>query len=219
MFSFSNIFNLFFDILFLMPEEGFRAKVFPIVLNQYLLKFREEERYARSVTIIFVISGVYGVVYFNLGIYKGQYQALSFIPLFLLYAYTLLYIAQVPSLWPWVHYPQLDQEVDSEQAFESFENQIFKLTGEMDKVIRASNRFIWLSCYLIILSFCWMLSIYQFATDLPTMIISMVLTTSIVPILLYQRYRKLLIQRLKKLAEINGTTLEQVQESFRKAGR
>ena len=92
----------------------FHSKIHSVILNQYLLKFKEEERLFRSITILFIVAGVYGVATLNLRIYELKYGIIAFIPLIFLYFSFIFYIPKIPSLWPWVHYPKL-AELEKEE--------------------------------------------------------------------------------------------------------
>ena len=142
----------------------FHKETFQGVLNQYLLKFGEEERLGLRASLLLVVSGVFGFVYISLDLFFiNDLQFISFIPLLILYIYSIYFIAIPPSLYPWVKkdmFEKLEGENNSEHVYQSLNRQMYDLTGEIDKLLRQTLFYIWRSVYLLSLSVLWTFTIY-----------------------------------------------------------
>lgn len=190
----------------MMPGQ-FHTNTFQGVLNQYLLKFKEEERLSRAANTLLVVSGVFGFAYFTLGIQNlNEIQIVSIFPLLLLYGYSIYYIATPPSLWPWVarqRYEQLRQANNSEQVYRSLINQMYTLTGDIDRILRRSLYYIWIGVYLLSLSALWTFIIYFIKDDSLLLFIILLPLSYILGVIIWL-YWKLRIQEvIDKLARMN----------------
>ena len=190
-----------------MTNGQFHRETFQGILNQYLLKFKEEERLARAANILLIISGVFGFAYFNIGIHNlNEMQFVSILPLLLLYGYSMYYIATTPSLWPWVakrRYDQLKQANNSEQVYKSLINQMYTLTGDIDRILRRSLYYIWVGVYLLSLSVLWTFVIYYINDDSLLLFIILLPLSYILGVVIWL-YWKLRIQEvIDRLVRMN----------------
>jgi hypothetical protein len=190
-----------------MAQGQFYTDSFNGIINQYLLKFQEEGRLYRSANILLIVAGVFGVAYITLGIYKlNDLQILSFVPLIVVYIYSIYFIAIPPSIWPWVHIDilkKLEQENNSEQVYRSLTIQIFKLTGEVDKLLRKYLRYIWWNVYFLSLSALWTFIIYFIHDDVRLLAIILLPLSYVLGIAFYLHYKRLLTDMLKKWTSMN----------------
>jgi hypothetical protein len=182
-----------------MTQGQFYTDIFSGIINQYLLKFREEERLYRSANILLIVAGVYGFSYFTLGVHNfNNIQFISFLPLLIVYGYSIYFIATPPSIWPWIsnqRLQQLQRNNDSEQVFKSLTNQIFQLAGDVDSILRKYLKFIWWNIYFLSLSILWTYIIY-FIHEEYTILFIILLPLSYILGVVYYLYYKMLIQRL-----------------------
>jgi len=190
-----------------MAQGQFYTDSFQGIINQYLLKFQEEERLYRSANILLIVAGVFGVAHITLGIYKfNDIQILSFFPLVIVYIYSIYFIAIPPSIWPWVAKKKIEElEIvnDSEQVYKSLTSQIFLLTGDVDKFLRKHLKYIWWNVYFLSLSALWTFAIYFIHNDIRLLVIILPLLSYILGIVFYFHYRNLLNDLIQRLASIN----------------
>jgi len=184
-----------------MTQGQFYTDIFPGIINQYLLKFKEEERLYRSANFLLIVAGIYGFSYFTLEIYNfNDMQFVSFFPLLIVYGYSIYFIATPPSIWPWVsrkRLEQLERNNDSEQVYKSLINQTFQFTGDVDSVLKKYLKFIWWNIYFLSLSILWAFIIYFVHEDYILLCIILLILSYILGLAYYFYYKML----IKKLAE------------------
>lgn len=167
-----------------MSQDSFHTDTFQGILNQYLLKFRVEQRLQFKANILLVIAGIYGIAFLNMNVLAiTNLQFISLVPLIILYGYSIFIIASPPALWPWVSkgkFAELKNNDNSEQVYKSLVNQIYKLTGEVDKPLKQYLRYLWRGVYLLSLSVLWTVEIYIFYTNPLGCFIIMLVTTAVV---------------------------------------
>ncbi len=167
-----------------MQQSSFYKETFQGILNQYLLKFRVEQRLQFKANILLIVAGIYGFVILSMDILSITYlQWISFIPLIILYIYSIYIIATPPALWPWVtkeKFEQLIPQNNSEQVYSSLINQMYKLTGEVDKPLRQYLIYLWTGVYLLSLSVLWTITIYFVKDDPLSCIITILIVIAII---------------------------------------
>ena len=190
-----------------MTQGQFYTDSFNGMINQYLLKFQEEQRLYRSASILLIVAGVFGVAYITQGIYKlNDLQILSFVPLIIVYVYSIYFIAIPPSIWPWVpknKVEEFEKNNNSEQVYKSLTNQIFKLTGDVDKILRKYLKYIWWNVYFLSLSALWTFIIYFIHDDIQLLVITLPPLSYILGIAFYLHYKSLLNDLLQRWASMN----------------
>jgi hypothetical protein len=187
---------------------SFHKETFQGVLNQYLLKFKEEERLGLRANLLLVISGVFGFAYISLGLlFINKFQFISFLPILFLYGYSVYFIAIPPSVYPWVKkskFEDFERENIPERVYRSLNRQMYDLTGEIDILLRQTLYYIWRSVYLLSLSVLWTFIIYYLHNDPLLMFLIVIPPVSFILFIIIYSYWKLRIRKkLEKWMSMN----------------
>ena len=122
-----------------MKKNEFYKDSFSAILNQYLIKLREEERLEYKSNVLLVIAGVVGYIYFSFNLLPStNWKYLAFIPLILIYFISIYNIIPHRNITPWIAEPdfkKLEEDIskDTEPIYKQLICEIYSLTTEADR--------------------------------------------------------------------------------------
>ena len=187
-----------------MKKGEFYKDSFSAILNQYLIKLREEERLEHKSNVLLVIAGVVGYIYFSFNLLpSNNWKYLPFIPLIVIYFISIYNIIPHRNITPWIAEPDFkkleeDTSKDTEPIYKQLICEMYSLTTEADRD-RLNKKRIWIlaSICFLIWSFSWLIIINVFFSE-PIIMFVCIMFFSYVELAIIYLYWNTHIKKLKK---------------------